>query len=312
MKWLKKIFDPLIAFIGIQVIWILVVVFWILWFVARHKELRELARRYHSDFSGPGFNWAVLTVGLVLLVLILAGIYIIFIYWRRQTKLYREQKEITAQVTHELKSPLASIQLHLETIRLRKPAPDKLERFLDTMLADTDRLNNLISNLLMAAKLEHRRRRAQYPVIDFSAFVAASMESKRAKLPEGGNLSLQIEPGLRLAADVEEMQTALRNLYENAVLYSPGAPDIRVELKRTGRFCQLTFKDRGMGIDAADLKQVFSMFYRVRQPGENIRGTGLGLHIVKSVIAEHGGKVRVESEGRGKGCTFIITLPLAT
>ena len=113
MKWLKKIFDPLIAFIGIQVIWILVVVFWILWFVARHKELRELARRYHSDFSGPGFNWAVLTIGLVLLVMILAGIYIIFIYWRRQTRLYREQKEVTAQVTHELKSPLASIQLHL-------------------------------------------------------------------------------------------------------------------------------------------------------------------------------------------------------
>jgi signal transduction histidine kinase len=310
MKWLKKIFDPLIAFIAIQVIWILVVVFWVLWFIGRHKELRDLASQYHSDLAGHGFNWVVLTVGLVLLVMILAGIYVIFIYWRRQKKLYLEQKNVISQVTHELKSPLASIQLHLETIRLRKPAPDKMERFLDTMLADTDRLNNLISNLLMAAKLEQRRRRAQYPVIDFSAFVIGIMEKKRTKLPEGGNLNLSIEPGLRLAADVEEMQTALRNLFENAVLYSPGAPDIRVELKREGRFCQLSFQDKGIGIDPADLKQVFSMFYRVRQPGENIRGTGLGLHIVKSVVNEHGGKVRVESEGRGKGCTFVITLPL--
>jgi signal transduction histidine kinase len=107
------------------------------------------------------------------------------------------------------------------------------------------------------------------------------------------------------------MQTALRNLYENAVLYSPASPEIRITLGRKGNHCILTFADRGIGLSPADLKRVFRMFYRVRRPGESIRGTGLGLYIVKSVINEHGGKVRVTSEGEGKGCTFVITLPLA-
>jgi len=113
-------------------------------------------------------------------------VYIIFLYWKRQSDLVEQQKNFMSQVTHELKSPLASIQLHLETIKLRNPSPDKLERFLDTMLADTDRLNNLINNLLLAAKLEHRVRAAQYPVIDFSLFGARSWSRNRASSPKGG------------------------------------------------------------------------------------------------------------------------------
>jgi signal transduction histidine kinase len=179
------------------------------------------------------------------------------------------------------------------------------------MLADTDRLNNLISNLLMAAKLEHRGRASQYPVIDFSQMVRTFMEQKRSKLPEGGSLIVVAEDGIRAAIDTEGMETALRNLFENAVLYSPASPEIRVNLTRSGRGCLLTFQDNGKGIDAKDLKKVFRMFYRARRPGENIRGTGLGLYIVKSVVKEHGGRIKVVSAGPGKGTTFLISLPLA-
>ncbi len=311
MRWLRKITHPFIAFIGIQLVWVLLVVFWIYWFVVRHKEFRQLAERYRPELVGHGFGWPVLVGGLVLLLIILAGVYVIFLYWRRQSALYREQKDVISQVTHELKSPLASIQLHLETIRLRKPPPEKLERFLDTMLADTERLNNLISNLLMAARLEQRRRTATSTVIDLSALVADFVARKRGKLPEGGNISVEAEPGIKIAADVEGLQTALRNLFENAVLYSPASPEIRVTLRREGKRCLLTFQDKGIGLAPADLKRVFRRFYRVRHPGESIRGTGLGLYIVKSVVNEHGGRIRVTSEGEGKGCTFIITLPLA-
>lgn len=311
MRFLRKIFHPLATIIGIQLIWVLVLVFWIVWFIGRHKEFRNLALSYRPDLAGHGFEWLVLVEGIVLLVLLLVGVYVIFIYWRRQTKLYREQKNVISQVTHELKSPLASIQLHLETIRLRKPDPDRLERFLDTMLDDTERLNNLITNLLTAATLEQRRRRDQYPVIDMSALVSDFMTKKASKLPAGGNLILDIEEGIKLAADAEEWQTALRNLFENAVLYSPGAPEIQVELKKIGGVCRLIFQDKGRGLAPSELKRIFSMFYRVREPGENIRGTGLGLYIVRSVVDEHGGKVRVESDGKGKGCRFVITLPLS-
>ena len=98
----------------------------------------------------------------------------------------KQQKKVLSQVTHELKSPLASIQLHLETIKLRKPPPDKLERFLDTMLADTDRLNNLISNLLMAAKMERRGRPPRYPVIDLSELIERVMKRKAVHTPGRG------------------------------------------------------------------------------------------------------------------------------
>lgn len=311
MNWLKKVFHPLVTFIAIQVVWILLVIFWVYWFVGRHKEIRELAERYRPELVGRGSDWLVLVQGLVLLAVILAGVYVIFLYWRRQSNLYQEQRDAISQVTHELKSPLASIQLHLETIRLRKPPPDKLERFLDTMLADTERLNNLISNLLMTARLEQRGLGASFSAIDFSEFLVQYMEQKRQKLPEGGSLTVKVEGGIKLAADVEGLQTALRNLFENAVLYSVGAPDISVTLSKTDNHCLLTFQDKGIGIEPKDLKKVFRMFYRVRRPGENIRGSGLGLYIVKSIVTEHGGKIKVSSEGGGKGCTFIITLPLA-
>lgn len=311
MKWLQKLFTPLMALIGIQLVWGLLVFFWIYWFMGRHKEFRELAERYRPELIGRGFDWLVLVEGLVMLAIILAGVYVLFLYWRRQSNLYREQKDFISQVTHELKSPLASIKLHLETIRLRKPPPEKLERFLDTMLEDTERLDNLLSNLLMVAKLEQRRRASQYPVVDFSAFVTRYMERQRGKLPEGGSITLDIEEGVRAAIDAEGMETALRNLFENAVLYSPASPEIRVTLRREGGRCILYFQDSGTGIEAQELKKVFRKFYRVRRPGETIRGTGLGLWIVSSVVKEHGGTIEVASEGIGKGTTFTISLPVA-
>jgi signal transduction histidine kinase len=184
-----------------------------------------------------------------------------------------------------------------------------MERFLDMMLADTERLNNLISNLLMAAKLEQRRREAHPSLVDLSNLVATFMERKRAKLPEGGSLTLEIEQGIRAKVDVEEIEMVLRNLFENAVLYSPAAPEITVDLKRDGKNVRLLFHDKGIGIARQDLKKIFRMFYRVRQPGDNIRGSGLGLYIVKSVVTEHGGTIDVLSEGEGKGSTFVITFP---
>ena len=312
MKLLRKLLHPLFALIAIQLVWVLLVIFWIYWFIGSNKAFRKLAALYRPELAGRGIDWTVLVIGLALLLVILPGVYVIFLYWKRQSDLVNQQKNFMSQVTHELKSPLASIQLHLETIKLRNPPSDKMERFLDTMLADTDRLNNLINNLLLAAKLEHRVRASQYPVIDFSQLVARIMEQKRSKLPEGGSITSDVEEGIKAAIDTERMETVLRNLFENACLYSLASPEIRVTLTRSGqKNCLLTFQDHGKGIEAKDLKKVFQMFYRVRRSGENIRGTGLGLYIVKSVVRDHGGKVRVKSEGAGKGTTFLITLPVA-
>jgi signal transduction histidine kinase len=312
MKFLRKLFQPLFTLIAIQLVWVLLVVLWVYCFVGSHKAFRKLAEFYKPEAARYMVEWPVLVEGLALLLIVLVGVYVIFLYWKRQSDLVVQQKNFMSQVTHELKSPLASIQLHLETIKLRNPAPDKMERFLDTMLSDTERLNNLINNLLLAAKLEHKVRAPQYPVIDFSGFVTEAMGKNRSKLPEGGSLSVEIEEGIKISADSDRMETVLRNLFENACLYSSASPEIRVSLTKSGQKCLLAFQDHGKGIEPKYLKKIFRMFYRVRESGENIRGTGLGLYIVKSVIKEHGGKINVVSAGEGQGTTFHITLPLAS
>jgi signal transduction histidine kinase len=310
MHRLKNLFNPIITLIVVQIVWIMLVVLWIFWFLGRHNELRKFAEKYRPDLVPTHINWPVLTGGIIMLALVLCGLYVIFLYWRRQSRLYAEQKTFISQITHELKSPLASIRLHLETIRLRKPPPDKLERFLDTMLADTERLNSLISNFLMAAKLEQRTAGAGLALIDFSAFVEKSVEEFARHLPEGHSLTTRIEPGMYAKIDVEGMEMALRNLLENAFLYSPASPEVLVELCRDGKNCLLTVADNGRGIERQELNNIFRMFYRVRSSGETIRGTGLGLYIVKSIVQRHNGRIKVSSDGAGRGSRFIITLPL--
>lgn len=309
MKIWRRIFHPVMALIAIQLIWITMVVFWIYWFIGKHREFSQLAEKYRPELLGQGFNWPVMVEGLVMLVLILVGVYVIFVFWNRQSNLYSLQRNIISQVTHELKSPLASIQLHLETIRLRRPSEERLDSFVGTMLADTERLHYLINNLLMAARLEQRRKSTESRLTDISALIEDYVEQERSKLPQGGNISLDAEPGLKATVDPEELGMVLRNLFENAVLYSPGSPDISVKLTRAANMLAISVMDHGRGIEKKDQKRIFDMFYRAQPQGDYVRGTGLGLYIVESVIKSHGGSVQVASEGHGKGSIFTIKLP---
>lgn len=311
MNLLRRMLHPIVALIAIQLIWITVVVFWIYWFIGKNREFRQLAEKYRPELLGQGANWPVMVEGLAMLVLILIGVYVIFVYWNRQSNLYLQQRNIISQVTHELKSPLASIQLHLETIRLRKPTEERLDSFVDTMLSDTERLHYLINNLLMAARLEQRRKQPERRMTDLTQLVSEHVERERVNLPQGGSISFEAPPAMKALVDPEEMSMVIRNLFENAVLYSPQSPDISVRLVKTGTWLQLSVQDKGRGLDRKELKNVFDRFYRVQPPGDNVRGTGLGLYIVESVITGYGGTVWVTSDGPGKGCTFTVKFPAA-
>jgi len=309
MKWLKRIVNPLMAFIGIQLAWVLVVIVWLNWFLGSHRELRQLAEKYSPELLVGGPDWLILTEGLLLLVSILVGVYVIFLYWTRQSSLVREQRHFISQVTHELKSPLASLQLHLETIRRHQPPPEKMAAFLETMLSDTTRLNGLIDNLLSANRVGQKHWRLDLQTIDFSAFIEKYFRARQFNLPKAGRLTMEITPGIHATVDQEAMETVLRNLLENAVLYSDKAPQISVTLTREGERCCLAMADRGRGIDPYEQKKIFNMFYRIRRTDENIRGTGRGLFIVNATIRRHNGQIKVESQGKGQGTTFKIYLP---
>ena len=310
MKRLHRIFHPVIALVGIQLVWVALVVLWVTWFVGEHRELEELAARYRPDLLSKVGGLFALVQGLLLLLLILAGVYALFLFWRRQSRLYQQQREFITQLTHELKSPLASIQLHLETISLRQLPPERLNAFVQTMLEDTQRLHSQINNLLLAARIEQRRRPAERREIDLSKFVADYLEREQHRLPPGTRLEVKLQPDLRVAVEADELSSVLRNLLENAVLYSPGTPDLEVSLTREGRQASLSVRDHGRGLDRASLNKIFRMFYRVEQQDERIRGTGLGLYIVQSVAKDAGGTVRADSDGPGTGCTITLTLPL--
>ena len=311
MKWLKRIFNPLIAFIGIQLAWVLAVIVWLKWFLGSHSKLRALAEKYSPELLVGGPDWLILTEGLLLLVSILVGVYVIFLYWTRQSALVREQRQFISQVTHELKSPLASLQLHLETLRRHQPSPERQAAFLEIMLSDAGRLNGLIDNLLSANRVGQKHWLLNLQSTDFSAFVEKYFRARQFTLPKAGKLALNIEPGIHAAIDQDAMETVLRNLLENAVLYSDNSPAITVTLSSTADKCCLAFADCGRGIEVAEQKKIFNMFYRIRRKNENIRGTGLGLFIVNATVRRHHGQVQVQSKGVGQGTTFKIILPIS-
>lgn len=310
MKLFRKLFHPFITFISIQVIWILVLVFWIYWFLGRHQQFKELAAQYQADWLPDKTDWLILTEGILLLVAILIGVYVIFLYWRRQASLNRAQRHFINQVTHELKSPLAAIQLHLETIQMRQPTPEQLQQFVAMMQHDSERLNNLINNLLTAGRIEHKGAKLNLQKGNLSQFLENYLAREQAHFPENGTLRWTITPGLIGRFETEGLETVLRNLVENALLYVDGPPVIDVELKREGDMAHLIFRDQGLGIPPQYRKKVFRMFYRIRRGEKTIRGSGLGLFIVRNVIRRHGGKVWIESAGKGCGTTFHLTLPL--
>lgn len=312
MKLFRRLFHPFITFITIQVVWIFLLVSWIYWFLGRHQQLKELADRYQTEWLPGKTDWLILAEGIVLLVAILIGIYVIFLYWRRQAALNRAQQHFINQVTHELKSPLASIQLHLETIQMRQPSPEQLHQFVTRMQGDSERLNGLINNLLTANKIKHRGARLNLQRGNLSQMIEDYLVRENEGFPEGGELTWSIEPGLIAQFETDAIETVLRNLLENAILYTDQPPQVSVKLCKDGGMAHLHFSDSGHGIPNHYKKKVFLIFYRIRNSGKTTRGSGLGLFIVRNVIRLHGGKVWLESPGNnGQGCTFHLMIPLA-
>ncbi len=304
-RWL---YHPVTIYLLMQVLWVLLMVVWVRWYFEKHAQLRQMAQQLTSRVEVERLAWLPLLEGGILLTLILAGATVIFVYWNKQHRLNQMQRAFVSNVTHELKSPVASIQLALETMALRELSPGQRHEFLAMMLDDTERLTTLIDRILGAARIEKKRSHYQLEPVSMRHFVEEALEEDRHLFEKDGHkVFLETGADARVAIDRTAMRMVLGNLIENAARYSPRGSTIFLRLHRDLRKCRLDVADSGVGIARKDLKNIFKIFWRGQ--GTHAGGTGLGLYIVRQIVRDHKGKVWAASPGFGRGSTFSLSLP---
>lgn len=307
----RWIYHPVTVFLFIQVIWVILMVVWVGWYIDKHAQIDSLAERMRAQAAVEGFGWLPLITGGILLALILAGVTVIFLYWSKQHRLNRMQQNFVANITHELKSPVASIQLAVETMALQRLNESEMQEFLGMMLADTERLTRLIDRILGAARIERLRNRYVFEQVSMRRFIEGVLESDRHLFEKDGH-SVTLERGkdALVSMDRPSMHIVLSNLIDNAARYSPRGSTIQLRLHRDLRNCRLDVVDTGAGIERKDLKNIFKMFWRgEHSQSARTRGTGLGLYIVRNIVRDHRGVVWATSAGPGRGSTVSVRLP---
>jgi two-component system sensor histidine kinase SenX3 len=266
-------------------------------------------------------NWrevALLVLGIVFFMLIITGVVLNTIFLIREIRRNEQHDAFINAVTHELKTPLASIRLYLETLKTRPVSEAQRLEFYNVMLADSDRLLHTVEQVLRAGRAAaHRRQPIAPTTIDVSELVRECLELTRLRYNLGED-SLHYADTLNgeracISGDVDEIRAAVSNLLDNAVKYSDKEVNVSIAVAAPdNKNVVVRIMDQGIGIPTGQLKRIFNRFYRA--PGRfmaRVKGTGLGLFIVRSIVKKHGGRVFAESAGLGQGSTFTIQLPRA-
>src|SRR3954462_12661469 len=257
-------------------------------------------------------------MGVIFFALIIAGMVVNVVFLVREIRRNEQHDSFINAVAHELKTPIASLRLYLETLKKRNVEESQRQEFYDIMLADTSRLLHTVEQVLRAGRTGQKGRSLTRMEIDLAEVAEESHALARQQYhlpPEKLQLAVArngAEGATVVIGDPEELRAALSNLIDNAVKYSGGDPRIKIEVTPREESVFVSVHDNGIGIRPDEIKQVFKRFYRV--PGEfmsRVKGTGLGLYIVQSVVEKHGGKVEAFSPGENQGSTFTISLPRA-
>jgi two-component system sensor histidine kinase SenX3 len=255
-----------------------------------------------------------LVLGITFLGLIIAGLIVYTIFLVREIHKNEQQDSFLNAVTHELKTPIASIRLYLETLESRQLSEAQRREFYRIMLEDTDRLTGTVEQVLKAGEARQASNKKNWQEVDFSGIVLETVELTRVRHhlpPEELRFGLQPQEKLLMKGNPQELRTAVFNLVENAVKYSGNQKDIVVDVVTPDNDTViLQIRDHGVGIPPSELKRIFKRFYRVSNSASGrVKGTGLGLFIVRSIARRHGGEAFAQSEGSGRGSTFTLRLP---
>jgi signal transduction histidine kinase len=262
-------------------------------------------------------NWrevVPLVLGIIFFALIIAGIIVYTVFLVREIHKNEQQDSFLNAVTHELKTPIASLRLYLETLETRQLTETQRRDFYRIMLEDTERLFATVEQILRAGEARHARNKKNWEEVDFSNLVSETVELTRLRHnlpPDALMLSEPPQEKLLIKGNPQELRTAVFNLVENAVKYSGEKKEIGIDVLTPDiDTILLQVRDQGVGIPPSELKRIFKRFYRVSSSANGrVKGTGLGLFIVRSIARRHGGEAFAESEGTGRGSTFTLRLP---
>jgi signal transduction histidine kinase len=260
------------------------------------------------------FNRWLLAGGIASFVLVMSVLVLFSVSLVREILESRRQQMFIDSVTHELKSPLASIKLCLDTLARPEVSTSQQVELRNMMLSDVERLTVFVDDILQASRIAHRRRSQTWTVVDVSRLLQQAVESIRARYQlDPGVFSVDATPGVEIFTDPTALEIIIKNVLDNAVKYSSGTPRVEVVMQKwdTGHL-GIVVRDHGIGIDRNQLKRIFKRFHRAPDPKVNERsGSGLGLYVVYRLLRNLGGRIRAESDGLLQGTTMRIRLPLS-
>jgi two-component system, OmpR family, phosphate regulon sensor histidine kinase PhoR len=310
-KWILK---PLLILI-ISVLALAASLFlYIYWYVEASSGLRALIDRFEIDAENALAldTWVVILVTSLLFSLILLGIFMIYVYSQKTLQLYRLQHNFINNFTHELKTPVTSIRLYLQTFTKYELARPEQLKYIGYMLSDVNRLSEDINRILNLAKIESKSYGGEFIHVDIVEVVQTFFQ-ENGHLFKNARVRVEPLPNQQVIYRINRslFDMLLMNLATNAVKYNEsGAPQITVKFDVQPRSVCMMFTDNGIGLEKKEIKKIFRKFYQSGKADDmTAKGTGLGLHLAQNVARLHKGKIAAKSEGRNKGATFTLWLP---
>lgn len=269
----------------------------------RQQVYQDLYRQYKSQ------EWMILGEAGVFMISLVIGVWLINRGYNKEMTAARQRRNFLLSITHELKSPISSIQLVLETFLKRNLKKEQAEKLSQNALKETERLNRLVNDLLLSAKLESTYQPHQ-EAIDLEELLEELIQKLESKYPEAVFRFIPSGHVSSFTGDKLGITSVMLNLLENAVKYSPSPAHIEVHLQQEDGFILLDIADRGFGIEDKEKSRIFDKFYRVgSEDTRKTKGTGLGLYIVDQIVRAHHGTISVK-DNKPQGTVFHIELPM--
>lgn len=307
-------FHPITIFVFSIIALATSLILYIYWYIEVSAGLRAVVRKFNIDpdqvFEPQ--TWVVILVLSILVAIILIGIFIIFVYNQRSIRLYRLQHNFINSFTHELKTPVTSLKLYLETFQKHElPRKDQL-KFFGYMIQDVNRLSGDISSILNLARVESKSFAGEYVASDPVQLIE-NFYIDNQHLFQDCDIQVHEREGVPQLCriDTNLFDMLLMNITTNAIKYNQsGSPRLDIRFENRNRKLMIHFEDNGIGLKKPDTKKIFKKFYQVgRTDDMSARGSGFGLYLAQNIIRMHKGKITAKSGGPGKGSLFTLTLP---